>query len=148
MPTNGHYSFPPELYYDRSTHVWARHAPSGATVTIGLDALGLESLGDMAYLSLQAVGFPAQRDESIGSLEAAKMVGDLIAPVSGVIAARNEAVLSDPGLINRDPYGAGWLLQITPSAWERDSAELVHGAELKPWVEAEIERYRVQGWID
>lgn len=148
MSTNGHYLFPPELYYDRSTHVWARHAPHGETVTIGLDALGLESLGDMAYLSLQAVGFPAQRGESIGTLEAAKMVGDLVAPVSGLIAARNEAVLSDPGLINRDPYGEGWLVQITPSAWERDSAELVHGAELKPWVEAEVERYRSQGWID
>ncbi|MBI3242574.1 MAG: glycine cleavage system protein H [Chloroflexi bacterium] len=145
MPTNGHYSFPPELYYDRATHVWVR--PDGEGVTIGLDALGLESLGDMAYLSLQAVGLPARRGETLGSLEAAKMVGDLIAPVSGVITARNEAVLHDPSLINRDPYGAGWIVQLAPSDWERDSVELVHGAELKLWVEAEIERYRAQGWI-
>lgn len=146
MPTNGHYTFPPNLYYDRSNHLWARR--DGATVTIGLDTLGLESLGDMAYLSLQAVGFPAQRGAAVGTLEAAKMVGDLVAPVSGTIAARNEAVLRDPSLVNRDPYGAGWLVQITPSDWERESAELVHGPELMPWVLAEVERYQAQGWIE
>lgn len=146
MSTNGHYPFPPELYYDRATHVWAR--ADGNTVTIGLDALGLESLGDLAYLSLQPVGASVQRGEALGSLEAAKMVGDLVAPVSGVIVAHNEAVLRDPGLVNRDPYGAGWLVQLAPSAWATDAAELVHGPALLPWIEAEIARYRAQGWID
>jgi glycine cleavage system H protein len=146
MPTNGHYFFPPELYYDRANHVWVRR--DGETATIGLDALGLESLGDMAYLSLQAVGYPARRGESIGTLEAAKMVGDLIAPVGGVVTARNEDVLQDPGLINRDPYGAGWIVQLAPSDWASDSAELMHGAGLMAWVAAEIERYRAQGWIE
>ena len=146
MPTDGHYTFPPDLYYDRAMHGWVRR--DGQTVTLGLDALGLESLGDMAYISLQAVGFPARRGEAIGSLEAAKMVGDLIAPVSGVLAARNEAVLRDPSIVNRDPYGAGWLAQIAPSAWAAESADLVHGPSLSTWVESEIERYRSQGWID
>jgi len=146
MPTDGHYTFPPDLYYDRAMHGWVRR--DGQTVTLGLDALGLESLGDMAYISLQAVGIPVRRGEALGTLEAAKMVGDLVAPVSGTISARNEAVLRDPGLVNRDPYGAGWLVQITPSDWVRDSAELVHGAELMAWVEAEVERYRSQGWIE
>jgi glycine cleavage system H protein len=146
MSTNGHYSFPSDLYYDRATHIWIRH--DAATVTIGLDAFGLESLGDMAYLTLGAAGSPARRGAAIGSLEAAKMVGELIAPVSGTIEARNEAAVRDPGLVNRDPYGAGWLIQLTPSDWERESSELVHGAELTVWVEAETERYRSQGWID
>jgi glycine cleavage system H protein len=146
MSTNGHYSFPPDLYYDRVTHVWVRR--DAETVTLGLDALGLESLGDMAYVSLQAAGAPVRRGAAMGSLEAAKMVGDLIAPVSGVITARNEEILRDPGLVNRDPYGAGWIARITPSDWARESAELVHGAELARWVEAEVERYRSQGWID
>ena len=136
MPTDGHYSFPPDLYYDRSTHVWVRY--EGKVVTLGFDALGLESLGDMAYVSLQAVGILVRRGEAMGSLEAAKMVGDLIAPVSGTITARNEDVLRDPGLVNRDPYGEGWVLQLTPSDWINESAELVHGVELTAWVEAEI----------
>lgn len=146
MSTSSHYSFPPELFYDSATHVWAR--PDGATITIGLDVLGLESLGDMAYIALHAVGFSARRGEAMGSLEAAKMVGDLIAPLSGVITARNEAALSDPGLVNRAPYGAGWLIQMTPTDWEGESAQLIHGAALTAWVEAEVERYRTQGWID
>jgi glycine cleavage system H protein len=146
MPTSNRYTFPPELYYDRATHVWVRY--EAEAVTIGLDALGLESLGDMAYLALAAVGAPARRGAALGSLEAAKMVGDLIAPVSGVIAARNEDALRDPGLINRDPYGAGWLLRITPADWANESAQLLHGAQLTEWVEAELERYRSQGWIE
>lgn len=146
MPTHGHYSFPPDLYYDRATHIWVRNG--SGVVTIGLDALSLESLGDMAYISLQAVGIRVRRGEPVGTLEAAKMVGDLIAPVSGTIAARNEEVLRDPTHVNRDPYGAGWLLQLTPSDWARESTELVHGDGLTAWVEAEMERYRSQGWID
>ncbi|MDW8325715.1 MAG: glycine cleavage system protein H [Anaerolineales bacterium] len=146
MLINARYSFPAELYYDRSAHVWAR--PDGDAVTIGLDVLGLESLGDIAYLSLHAIGVPVRRGEAMGSVEAAKMVGDLIAPVSGLIATHNEAVLRDPGLINRDPYGEGWIARLIPSDWARESAALVHGIDLGPWVEAEIERYRAQGWID
>lgn len=146
MSANGHYHFPPELYYDPSTHVWARR--DGDAVTIGLDALGLESLGDMAYLSLQAVGIPTRRGESIGTMEAAKMVGDLIAPISGAITARNEDVLRDPGIINRDSYGDGWVVKIKPSDWDSESEELVHGARLAAWIAAEIERYRQQGWIE
>ena len=146
MPTRGYDTFPHDLYYDRATHTWVRNV--GTVVTIGLDALGLEALGDVAFLSLQAVGSAVKRAETIGSLEAAKMVGELIAPVSGTIAARNEAVLRDPGLVNREPYGAGWLVQIMPSGWELESAELVHGADLPGWIEAEVKRYRSQGWID
>jgi glycine cleavage system H protein len=146
MSTHNSYSFPPDLYYDRSTHVWAR--PEGDSVTLGLDALGLGSLGDLAFLSLQAVGLPVKRGEAVGSMEAAKMVGDLLTPVSGTIMARNEAVLRDPGLVNRDPYAEGWLLRLAPSDWARESAELVHGDGLSAWVKAEIERYRSQGWVD
>jgi len=145
MSSNGHYSFPPDLYYDPATHVWTRR--DGASVTVGLDALGLESLGDMAYLSLRAVGGVARRGESLGTMEAAKMVGDLIAPISGTILAVNEDVVCDPGIVNREPYGAGWIVQITPSDWQGDSAELVHGEALAAWIAAEIERYRQQGWI-
>jgi glycine cleavage system H protein len=146
MPTRDDYTFPPDLYYDRATHIWVRN--DGDVVTAGLDALSLESLGDMAYISLQAVGSRVRRGEPVGTLEAAKMVGDLIAPVSGTIASRNEEVLRDPTHVNRDPYGAGWLLQLTPSDWARESTELVHGDGLMAWVEAEMERYRSQGWIE
>src|SRR3989338_636734 len=109
IAANGYYHFPAELYYDRATHLWVRSA--GAAATIGLDALGLESLGDMAYVTLPAIGASVQRGAAAGSRGAAKWGGDLMAPSGGTFAAGNEGVLRDPGLINREPYGAGWLLQ-------------------------------------
>ena len=53
-----------------------------------------------------------------------------------------EAVLRDPSLVNRDPYGAGWLAKITPADWAYDAAQLVQGVEVEYWAEGEVERYR------
>lgn len=142
------YYFPDDRYYDGASHMWARMEAATNRVIVGIDVLGLEALGDLAYISLQAVGAPVQRGESIGAVEAAKMTGDLIAPVSGTLVARNEPVLRDPLIVNSDPYEQGWLVAIEPGNWEVDSAELVHGAALPAWVKAEIDRYRQQGWID
>jgi glycine cleavage system H protein len=138
-------SIPTDLYYDPS-HVWARLDPVGR-ITVGIDALGLQSLGDMAYVSLHPAGSAVRRGEPLGVLEAAKMTGDLIAPVSGTVVARNEAVLQDPSLVNQDPYGLGWLVSIEPSDWEKESVTLIHGGAVMDWVSAEMERYRAQGWI-
>lgn len=146
MPTIGDYSFPPELYYEPGNHVWAR--PDGEVVTIGLDTLGVAALGDLAYIVLKPVGAEVRHGEAAGTLEAAKMVGDLFTPVSGVITAHNEAVLRDPSLVNRNPYGAGWLAKITPADWAYDAAQLVQGVEVEYWAEGEVERYRSQGWIE
>lgn len=142
------FHFPRERYYDRIHHLWVQMVPEGGRVSIGMDALGLEALGDLVYLSLPEVGAPVKRGKPLGTLEAAKMTGELIAPVSGTLVARNESVLRDPHLVNRDCYGAGWLAAIEPSAWATESTELVHGPDVTAWVQAEIERYRKQGWIN
>jgi glycine cleavage system H protein len=90
-------------------------------------------LGELAYISLQAVGLPVKRGESIGMLEAAKMTIDLVAPVSGIIVARNEQAIQNPGLVNRDPYGEGWLLALEPSRWEEESQRLITGPAVLEW---------------
>jgi glycine cleavage system H protein len=128
--------------------MWAQYDPFSGQVTVGIDALGLASLGDLAYVTLKEVGMEVKRGESLGTLEAAKMTGDLIAPVSGVIVARNDEVMGNPGLVNQSPYDAGWLVVLKPGDWERESWQLVAGAELPVWVEAEIKRYKSQGWLD
>lgn len=140
--------FPQDRYYDRVNHLWFQMAPAGSRVNIGMDALGLEALGDLVYLTLSEVGMPVKRGKPLGTLEAAKMTGELIAPVSGTLVARNESVLRDPHLVNRDCYGEGWLVAIQPSDWATESMELVHGPDVTAWVEAEVERYRSQGWIN
>ena len=142
------YDIPSDRAYDREHHMWVQFDPASEDVFVGIDTLGLASLGDLAYVTLKAVGMPVKRGESMGTLEAAKMTGDLIAPVSGVIVARNDGAVSNPSLVNQSPYVDGWMVVIKPSDWETESKQLVSGADLPAWVDLEIKRYREQGWID
>ena len=142
------YETPADRSYDREHHMWAQYNSAKGQVTVGIDTLGLASLGDLAYVTFKDVGESVKRGESMGTLEAAKMTGDLIAPVSGVIVGCNDKTVSNPALVNQSPYVDGWMVVIKPSDWENDSAQLVSGDGLPGWVEAEIIRYRSQGWID
>jgi glycine cleavage system H protein len=145
---NQAYDFPDDRYYDGESHMWTRFDRPAKRALCGIDSLGLEALGEIAYISLQAVGLPVRCGESIGTLEAAKMTTAVIAPVSGILVARNEAVMRDPFIVNDDPYGQGWLVAIEPDDWAKEAAALVYGAAIPEWVEAEVERYRSQGWIE
>lgn len=127
--------------------MWAQRDPDTGRVIVGMDALGIESLGDLAYITLPPPGESTSRGKASGTLEAAKMTGEMIAPVSGTIIKRNEEVLRSPSLVNRDCYGKGWLLAIEPTDWKKESTELVHGDAVEAWGKAEVERYRQQGWI-
>jgi glycine cleavage system H protein len=132
------YHLPPELYYESQTRLWVR--VEGENATIGLSVLALETFGDIAYISTIKAGQPVERGQVIGSIEAAKMVDDLVAPISGEIIAFNEEVQRHPGFINDDPYGGGWLVRVRPSAWDRDSAALIHGPTLEPWIKEQLGR--------
>jgi len=142
------YEIPVDRAYDREHHMWAQYDSSSGQVTVGIDTLGLASLGDLAYVTLKDVGKSIKRSESMGTLEAAKMTGDLIAPVSGMIVARNDETVINPALVNQSPYADGWMVVIKPSDWDHESAQLVSGDDLPAWVESEVKRYRSQGWID
>lgn len=142
------YEIPADRAYDREHHMWAQVDSASGDVFVGIDTLGLASLGDLAYVTLKEVGAEVKRGQSMGTLEAAKMTGDLIAPVSGTIVARNDAAISNPALVNESPYADGWLVVVKPSEWENESAQLVSGDGLPAWVEAEVKRYKSQGWID
>jgi glycine cleavage system H protein len=138
---------PMDRYYDASSHIWARKDSATGRILVGLDRLGLQALGDLAYIRLHPVGTAVLRGEPMGTLEAAKMTGDLPAPVSGILIGSNEAVLRDPTLVNRDPYDAGWIASIDATNWQAESADLIAGPAISTWVDSEVERYRKQGWI-
>ncbi len=131
------YHFPPELYYESQTHLWV--GIEGEMATIGLTALALETFGDIVYISMIKAGEPTERGQVIGSIEAAKMVDNLVSPMSGEILASNEEVQRNPGLINADPY-RNWLVKVKPSAWDQDSATLLHGPALERWIEEQLGR--------
>lgn len=146
------YTLVPDRLYEARTHMWVElrgeGIEDGCAARVGLDPLGRETSGDVVALSLEPCGTPLQRGASFGDMEAAKFVGPLIAPVTGMVTAVNEDVLADPGLLNADPL-AHWLIEMAlePSA-AHELAGLLTGADaLEPWFAAEVERFRTRGAI-
>ena len=105
-------SFPDDCRYADS-HEYAR--PEGERVRVGISAFAVDQLGDIVFVELPEVGATIQQGASFGSVESVKAVEDLMAPVSGVVEARNDAVLASPEELQNDPYGEGWLLLVRPS---------------------------------
>lgn len=104
--------FPADLRYADS-HEYA--APAGIALRVGISAFAVDQLGDIVFVELPAVGQVLERGASFGTVESVKAVEEMYAPVSGVVTARNEVVLERPELLQQDPYGEGWLLEIEPS---------------------------------
>ena len=109
---------PDELKYT-ADHEWVR-ASDGTTVRVGITDYAQQSLGDVVFVSLPAVGAALSKGEAFGEVESTKSVSDLFAPVDGTVTARNEALEQTPELINSDPYGEGWIVEVQVS----DSAAL------------------------
>ena len=105
-------TFPGDCRYADS-HEYVR--PEGERLRLGLSAFAVDQLGDIVFVELPAVGATVQQGASFGSVESVKAVEDLLAPVGGVVLARNEAVLASPEELQQDPYGEGWLLLLQPA---------------------------------
>ncbi|NDG75870.1 MAG: glycine cleavage system protein GcvH [Synechococcaceae bacterium WB8_1B_136] len=95
------------------SHEYVR--PEGGLWRLGLSAYAIDQLGDIVFVELPEPGSQLSAGQSFGSVESVKAVEDLISPISGVVEARNEAVLASPEELQNDPYGEGWLLVVTPS---------------------------------
>ena len=101
---------PEDLKYT-AEHEWVK-AGDGGVMRIGITDYAQEQLGDIVYVHLPEVGEAVEAGTAMGELESTKSVSDLFAPVSGTVAARNEALDANPELCNTDPYGEGWILEI------------------------------------
>lgn len=134
------FDIPKDLHYDRDHHLWVKPDAASGRARVGIDAIGLESLGELAYVALGDVGTTVARGDSIGTLEAAKMTTHIVAPVGGRIVARNDRVLADPVAVNKDPYDGGWLIELETADWARDAAALVSGDAIQGWVKSEVAR--------
>lgn len=100
---------PDDVRYS-ADHEWARL--EGNQVRIGITHYAQDALGDVVYVQLPTVGDVVSSADTFGEVESTKSVSDLFAPVSGRVAAVNEALADTPQLINDDPYGDGWLCLI------------------------------------
>lgn len=103
---------PDELKYT-AEHEWAK--VGGATIRVGVTDYAQEALGDVVFVSLPEVGAKVGQGDAFGEVESTKSVSDLYAPVAGKVTARNDELESRPELINSDPYGEGWLVEIEVS---------------------------------
>ena len=100
---------PDELRYSRD-HSWVLLA--GESARVGLTHQGQDALGEVVHVALPAVGQPVSAGAAVGELESSKSVSEVSSPVSGTVVLVNESLQADPGLVNRDPYGAGWLYEV------------------------------------
>lgn len=105
-------SYPEDLKYTRE-HEWVR--VEGAVATVGVSGFAVEQLGDVTLVEVPRVGAAVKRGEVMGTIESVKTVSDLFAPVSGAVAAANDALADAPQKVNEDPYGEGWLVRIRMS---------------------------------
>jgi glycine cleavage system H protein len=112
---------PADLHYT-AEHEWVRRSGDD-TVRVGITDFAQSALGDVVFVQLPDVGSEVTAGESFGEVESTKSVSDLFAPVSGTVAAVNGDLEASPQLVNSDPYGAGWLLDVRVSnAAELESA--------------------------
>ncbi|WP_328454863.1 MULTISPECIES: glycine cleavage system protein GcvH [unclassified Amycolatopsis] len=113
-------SVPEELRYTEE-HEWVATRGEDTLVRIGITEYAQDQLGDVVFVDLPEVGRQVGGGDVFGEVESTKSVSELFAPVDGEIVAVNDAVADSPELINSDPYGEGWLIEIRlddPSALE------------------------------
>ena len=101
---------PEDLRYT-AEHEWVRTVEDGR-VRIGITDYAQDALGDVVFVSLPEAGASVSAGQAFGEVESTKSVSEIYAPVSGEVVARNDALESRPDLVNQDPYGEGWLVEI------------------------------------
>ncbi len=105
-------SYPAELLY-HPEHDWARIDEADPTLaTLGITWYAQDSLGEVVFFEAPALGTTVSKDAPYTEVESVKAVSDVVAPLSGEIIEINDVVVENPGMINEDPYGEGWLVKV------------------------------------
>ena len=117
--------YPEDLRYS-ADHEWVKELGDGV-VRVGITAYAQDALGDVVYVSLPTVGDSVRAGDACGEVESTKSVSDIYAPVDGEVVAVNEALDTQPELVNTDPYGDGWMYEL----------KLAEGADLDSLMDVE-----------
>ena len=104
-------NFPENIKYT-SEHEWIR--VEGDVAYVGITDYAQDQLGDIVFVDIQAVGETLGAGEVFGTIEVVKTISDIFMPVGGEVLEQNEALEEQPELVNKDPYGEGWLIKIKP----------------------------------
>jgi len=137
MPKIGQYWVSTELYYT-TEHTWARIGENN-TARVGADDFASKTAGPILYVEMPKIGEQVEQMKPFGQMETAKWVGELHAPFTGTIIKANQEVVNNPQLINDDPYGAGWLVEIKATKTNEEILKLLHGDSAVEWFKKEFE---------
>ncbi|SMB99445.1 glycine cleavage system H protein [Thermanaeromonas toyohensis ToBE] len=122
---------PEDLFYTKE-HEWLRM--EGNRGRVGITDYAQHSLGDIVFVELPPIGKEFKAGEAFGVVESVKSASDIYMPISGKVVAVNEEVVNSPQIINQDPYGQGWMIEIEPSNPE-EIKELLDASGYKKLVE-------------
>ena len=125
-------NIPENLKYT-SEHEWV--SVEGDVATVGITSFAQGELGDIVFVEIETEGETLAKGETFGTIEAVKTVSDLFMPVGGEVVEINPALEASPELVNKDPYGQGWLIKITISNAE-ELGELLSATEYQAMLEA------------
>ena len=129
------YHMPDELHYEEN-HFWVRE--QGELLVMGMDDFAQKMAGDIVYVQLPDEGKALTAGKKFAKIESGKWLGKVYAPVSGELAGVNEELETNPGLINEDCYGKGWIYKIKP-ADKTEVQNLIHGPQaVEKWILADI----------
>ena len=105
---------PADLRYTKS-HEWLRKLPDG-TVEVGITDHAQQALGDLVFVDVPEAGRQLAAGDACAVVESVKAASDVYSPLAGEVTAGNPKLATEPELINRDPYGEGWILRLKPAA--------------------------------
>lgn len=135
------YNLPEDLYYEEH-HFWVK--VDGDVLVMGMDDFAQQMAGEVVYVQLPFEGKKLKAGKKFAQVESGKWLGKVYAPMNGELLASNEELESNPGLINEDCYGEGWMFRIKPDNIA-ELNNLIHGEEaLNKWVLEDIEKYKTE----
>jgi len=135
MVTHEGFDFPDDLYYTDDL-IWMKK--ENGNVRLGMATFGVDLAGKIKFVRLRPPGKAIAAGRSIGTLESGKWTGPVKAPISGTIAEVNEELKENPGLLNEDPYGKGWIAVITPDNLDGEIGNLQGADGLEDWIKAQF----------
>ena len=138
MPTVRGCHLPDELLYDVENHIWFQEVGDG-NVKLGMTAVAAAMAGQVVAFTPKRVGRNVRAGKSCATVESGKWVGPAKSAAGGEVVEVNSAMVDEPGTINEDPYGKGWMVILSPEDWDDVKANLVLGTDVSASYEAKMD---------
>jgi len=133
----GEYNVPEDLYYTKE-HEWIRL--EGDKCRVGVSDYAQNSLHEVVYVDLPKIGVKINQKQSLGTVESVKAVADVYSPISGIVLEINNTLSDAPELVNKSPYGDGWITIIRPEDLKSELPSLMKASDYKTFLKKITEK--------